>query len=127
MFDATPLYVWGRNPHYWGYQPNWQVEVRWNTAVRSAGITTLSCDERFNLCHEGPNSGGLFNGAMNSAVVIRGNVMRDGQGITIKGTTSNVLCEFNDVQNGSGGFMKDPILVLNMTDHVLQRGNIANA
>ena len=51
VFDTTPFYVWGRNPHYWGYQPNWQVEVRGNTAWHSQGITTLSCDEKYDLCH----------------------------------------------------------------------------
>lgn len=45
LFDDTPFYVWGRNPHDWGYQPNWNVEVIENELTSSKGITALTCDQ----------------------------------------------------------------------------------
>ena len=125
-FDATPFYVWGRNPHYWGYQPNWRVEVADNVLPHSRGLTSLSCDERFDLCNEGVNPG-PYNGAMNSAVVLRRNALSDGQGIALHGTTSDVLVERCFVHNAAGAFMKQPVDVANTTDHVLVRDVRADA
>lgn len=108
-FANTPFYVWGRNPHDWGYQPNWNVEVLGNVLPNSKGITTLSCDQKFNLCDEGvnPATGKVaFNGPLNSAIAIRGNMLAHGQGLTIHGTTSDTIAEWNFVHLGSGAFSK---------------------
>lgn len=131
VFDRTPFYVWGRNPHYWGYQPNWNVEVLGNQLPNSAGITTLSCDQKYNLCNEGanPNNGTVaYDGALNSAVAIRRNTLSNGQGIAIHGTTSDVVVEWNKVHIGTGSFMKDPVQVdAEHTDHVIVSNNYADA
>ena len=69
IFDATPFYVWGRNPHGWGYQPNWNIEVIGNRLPNSHGITMLTCDQKWNICDEtaGLRTGSAaFNGALNS-------------------------------------------------------------
>lgn len=121
-FDTTPFYVWGRNPHGWGYQPNWNIEVLNNRLPNSHGITALTCDQEWNICKEQPGAASgpaAFNGALNSAVVIRNNWMGDGQGISIHGTTSDAVIERNLVHNGDGSFMKAPIsLESNHTDHL---------
>jgi len=106
--------VWGRNPHLWGYQPNWDIEVLRNTLPSSQGITALTCDQKWNLCNEGINPAAgetEFNGPLNSALVVRGNVLRDGQGIAIHGTTSDLVVEGNFLHAGTGAFMKDPVQV----------------
>ena len=58
-----------------------------NTLLESAGIATKSCDEKFDLCNEGVNPFDLYNGPLNSAVVIRSNLLEHGQGISVDGTT----------------------------------------
>ena len=126
-FDTTPFYVWGRNPHAWGYQPNWNIEVINNRLPNSHGITALTCDQKWNLCDEstGLSSGpAAFNGALNSVVAIRGNWLGNGQGISLHGTTSDVVVENNLVHNGDGSFLKDPInLDPQHNDHVLLVNN----
>jgi hypothetical protein len=121
----------GRNPHGWGYQPNWNIEVLNNQAVNSHGITTLTCDEKWNICGEKPGavSGpAAYNGPLNSVVLLRNNWLANGQGISIHGTTSDVIVEWNTVHNGDGSFMKAPIsLESNHTDHMTIINNKADA
>jgi hypothetical protein len=94
------------------------VEVVDNQLPRSRGLTSLSCDEKFNLCREGANPG-PYNGALNSALLLRRNTLSDGQGISLRGTTSDVVVEANSI--------KQPIEVANTTDHVVLRANRAGA
>ena len=103
------------------------MEVVGNTLPSSKGLTSLSCDEKFNLCREGANLEGVYNGPLNSAVVIRGNRLSGGQGVSLHGTTSDVVVEWNTIHNGAGGFMKNPIDIANTTDHVFSRCNIGDA
>ena len=95
-----------------------------NTLLESAGIATKSCDEKFNLCNEGVNPFNLYNGPMNSAVVIRNNVMERGEGISVDGTTSGAVVEGNILRNGSSSFATSPVNVANTTEHIFTRGNI---
>ena len=110
-----------------GYQPNWNVEVVGNSLPNSRGITLLTCDQKWNLCDEAPglaNGSAAFNGALNSVITIRRNWLGNGQGISVHGTTSDVVVERNLVHLGTGGFMKDAIQVEPAhTDHVLLLDN----
>lgn len=82
-------------------QPNWHVELVGNWLPRSQGIRTVSCDEQFNLCHEGANTAGLYNGPMNSGVVIRSNELLDGAGISITVGAIEPLCVLGRRGGGS--------------------------
>jgi hypothetical protein len=127
-FDTTPFYAWGRNPHSWGYEPNWNIEVLSNTLPNSKGLTALTCDEKYNICHEGANMNGLYNGALNTAIRISRNSLLDGMGITVHGTESSVTIEYNTVHNGAGGFLNAPVQVnYTYAQHVTERLNTANA
>eukprot|EP00040_Diaphanoeca_grandis_P013677 m.69145 g.69145 ORF g.69145 m.69145 type:complete len:795 (+) comp24056_c0_seq1:258-2642(+) len=126
--DTTPFYVWGRSPHLWGYQPNWNIEVLGNKLPQSRGITALTCDQKYNVCGEGANTVGMFNGPLNQAIRISGNSLMDGEGISIHGTGEHVNIEYNNIHNAAGSFMKSPIQVNSTyTTHVSQRCNVANA
>ena len=75
---------------------DWNVEVRDNRLPNSHGITLMTCDQKWNLCAETPgaaNGTAAFNGALNSAVVVRRNWMGNGQGLSLHGTTSDVVAE----------------------------------
>jgi hypothetical protein len=116
-----------------GYQPNWNVEVLNNRLPHSHGITALTCDQQWDLCDESPgpanppgayNGSAAFNGALNSVIAIRGNWLGNGQGISLHGTTSDVVAENNFIHNADGSFLKDPInLQPEHNDHVLLVNN----
>ena len=75
---------------------DWNVEVRDNRLPNSHGITLMTCDQKWNLCAETPgaaNGTAAFNGALNSAVVVRRNWMGNGQGLSLHGTTSDCVVE----------------------------------
>ena len=117
VFDSTPLISWGRNPHWWGYQPNWAVEILSNKHPRSAGLTVQTGDQ--DVPGDSP---WLYNGPLASGIVLRRNWI-NGSGITIQGTASDVLVENNSVSKlgARPGFA--PIELKNTTTHILQRAN----
>ena len=87
----------------------------------------MTCDEMFNLCHEGANVNGLFNGALNTAVRISRNQLEDGAGISVEGTTDAVTVEFNVLRNGTGSFAGGPAVNVTTSHvtHATVRGNEA--
>ena len=122
---ATPLLAWGRNPHFWGYQPNWQVELSDNTLPQSAGLRLVTCDQKWNICNEGANSAGLFNGALVQGVVVRNNSLSGGAGIVITGTSADVIVEGNRITTAAG--TTSPAIAVNSShsQFVLLRANDA--
>ena len=97
----------------------------------SKGITSLTCDQSFNVCKEGANpaTGPVrYDGPLNSAIVIRRNKLSHGQGVTLHGTTSDAVVEWNWVHLGTGTFMKAPVVVdPTHTDHLLIANNKQDA
>jgi hypothetical protein len=129
VLDSTPLISWGRNPHNWGYQPNWRIEIIDNQHPHSAGLTVqtsdqvASCDGPASIC--AGNYSWIYNGPLGSGIAIRRNWI-NGSGIRIFGTASDVLVERNTVSQESGrsshvGYQ--PIEVENTTTNILQRDN----
>jgi hypothetical protein len=97
-----------------------------NRFTHSRGIATKTCDQRFNLCHEGANAAGLFNGALNSGVRISRNFFQNGEGISVDGTVSGVTAEFNQLVNGSSSVAAGAVNVnYSHATHILLRGNMA--
>ena len=77
-----------------------------NSLPNSHGITTLTCDQKWNLCDETPGAAAgpaAFNGALNSIVAIRGNWLGNGQGISLHGTTSDAVAADNFVHKQHDG------------------------
>jgi hypothetical protein len=119
--NSTPLISWGRNPHGWGYQPNWRVELLHNRMPNSHGMTVVTSDQSV--------SGGypwVYRGPLASAIVLRHNWV-NGSGISI-GTgdpatgPSDVLVEWNLVSRLGSRVGWTPIHLTNQT-HVMQRAN----
>ena len=115
--DHTPLISWGRNPHAWGYQPNWRVELLGNLHPNSAGLTVQTSDQ------DVPgNFSWLYNGPLGSGIAIRRNWI-NGSGIVVHGTASDVLVEGNSVSKKGSRAGFEPIDVANTTQQILLRGN----
>lgn len=119
ILDSTPLISWGRNPHNWGYQPNWRIEFVDNRQPNSAGLTVQTGDQNVP-----GNYSWLYNGPLASAIAIRRNWI-NGSGIRIVGTASDVLVECNNVsqQRSHHHIGYEPIEVSNTTTRILQRDN----
>ena len=80
--------AWGTYAHAWGWQPNWNIEVLRNTFTRSQGLSAhTGCG------YAVPQGAVNFTGAINSAIVFRGNTLFDGKGLTVSGRSTDVLVE----------------------------------
>lgn len=95
-----------------------------NRLSHSDGIATATCDQKFNICHEGANTAGLFNGALESSVRIVDNSLSNGAGITVKGTVLGAVVESNRLVNGSTSFSNASVIVnQSFASHVTLRNN----
>ena len=119
--DATPLISWGLNPHGWGYQPNWRVEIVGNRLPNSHGLTVQTSTQG------APGSDPwLFNGPLAQGIALRRNWV-NGSGIYVGSGSgagpSDVLVESNEVSRLGSRPGFEPIHLGNHS-HLLERGNV---
>jgi hypothetical protein len=125
-FNATPLISWGRNPHNWGYQPNWRIELIGNTMPNSSGLTVQTGDQAVPGDYPW-----LYSGPLATGVVVRKNWV-DGHGIRVQWDAnatgapgpSEVVIELNSVSQTGGVPGMAPIAIKeNASTHILVRAN----
>ena len=95
------FFVWGLNPHGWGYQPSWYCQFFDNEILegngyghRSASFGTVSSDETK-----------AYDGALVRGAIFRRNVLHNNSSVVIAGMTEDTLVEHNAVRNSDKGII----------------------